>query len=135
MRNMVETELRVAHAFVKTITVMVSIVVVVAVLCLVCDYVTAMAGARWVLHDVQTGIFNIEKYPLARWGSLLFVYSAPMLTASAMALVFVNYETRRYLSSGRSVRTFGITLLITVASMLAFFGSVVAVVALQTLYH
>lgn len=134
VRNMVETELRIAHAFVKTITIMVSIVTVIAVLCLVCDYASAMAGSRWVLNDVKTGVFNIEKYPLAHWGSLLFVYSAPMLTAASMSLVFVNYETRRFLSSGRSVRVFGITVLITAASMIAFFGSVVSVVALQTLY-
>lgn len=133
-RLMVQTELKVARRFAKKITVLLATMVTLTVIGLLGDYASTLMESRWVVEPKGTQFLAIEKYPLAHWSSLLFIYSAPMLTASSIALTYITHETRRKFHNGRGFRMFSMTIVTVLASLIAFFGSMVAVVLWQTIY-
>ena len=133
-RLMVQTELKVARRFAKKITVLLTTLVAFTVIGLLGDYVSTLMESRWVVDAKTTQFLDIEMFPLAYWSSLLFVYCAPMLTASAIALTYITHETRRKYHNGRGFRMFMMVLVTVLASLIAFFGSMVLVFLFQTLY-
>lgn len=133
-RVMVQTELKVARRFAKKITVLLTVLVVLTIIGLLGDYASSLLESRWVVQPTGKEILVIERYPLAYWSSLLFIYCAPMLTASSIALTFITHETRRKFHHGRGFRMFSIVVVTVLASLIAFFGSMVAVILFQTLY-
>lgn len=133
-RVMVQTELKVARRFAKKITVLLATLVGFTVIGFLGDYASALMASRWVVQPTGTQFLSIEKYPILYWSSLLFIYCAPMLTASSIALSYITHETRRKFHNGRGFRMFSMVVITVIASLIAFFGSMVAVVLLQTLY-
>ena len=132
---MVQTELKVARRFAKKITVLLTTLVAFTVIGLLSDYASTLMESRWVVTDAKTTQFlDIQKFPLAYWSSMLFVYCAPMLTASAISLCYITHETRRKYHNGRGFRMFMMVLVTVLASLIAFFGSMVLVFLFQTLY-
>lgn len=133
-RVMVQTELKVARRFAKKITVLLATMVVFTLIGLLGDYASSLMESRWVIEPTGKELLVIERYPLAHWSSLLFIYCAPMLTASSIALTYITHETRRKFHHGQGFRMFSIVVVTVLASLIAFFGSMVAVVLFQTLY-
>lgn len=133
-RLMVQTELKVARRFAKKITVLLTTLVSFTVIGLLGDYASSLMESRWVVEPQASHFLDIERFPLAYWSSLLFVYCAPMLTASAIALSYITHETKRKAYNGRGFRMFMMVLVTVLASLIAFFGSMVAVLLFQNLY-
>ena len=133
-RLMVQTELKVARRFAKKITVLLTVLVTLTVIGLLGDYASTLMESRWVTEPTGKEFLSIERYPVAYWSSMLFVYCAPMLTASAIALTYITHETRRKFHGGRGFRMFSMVIVTVLASLIAFFGSMVAVVLWQTIY-
>lgn len=131
---MVQTELKVARRFAKKLTVLLTVIVTLTVIGLLGDYASSLMNSRWVIPANNSMMLEIEKYPVAHWSSLLFIYSAPMLTASSIALTYITHETRRKFHNGRGFRMFSMVIVTVLASLIAFFGSMVAVVLFQTIY-
>jgi len=133
-RVMVQTELKVARRFAKKITVLLATLVAFTIIGLLGDYASSLMASRWVIQPTGPQFLSIEKYPLAHWSSLLFIYCAPMLTASSISLSYITHETRRKFHNGRGFRMFSMVIVTVLASLIAFFGSMVAVVLFQTIY-
>ena len=133
-RLMVQTELKVARRFAKKITVLLATILTLTVICLLADYASTLMNSRWVVKSATPQLLSIEKYPLSYWGSMLFIYTAPMLTASSIALTYITHETRRKFHNGRGFRMFSMTVVTVLASLIAFFGSMVAVVLFQCIF-
>lgn len=133
-RLMVQTELKVARKFAKRFTVLLSVIVSLTVIGLIGDYASSLMESRWVAEGKGPYFLAMERYPLAYWSSVLFVYAAPMLTASSIAMAYITGEVRRKDHGGRGARMLGMVLVTVLASLIAFLGSMVAVVLFQTVY-
>lgn len=131
---MVQTELKVARRFAKKTTVLLTTLVSFTIIGLLGDYASSLMESRWVVDSQPSHFLNLERFPLAYWSSLLFIYCAPMLTASAISLSYITHETRRKYHNGRGFRMFMMVLVTVLASLIAFFGAMVAVLLFQNIY-